>query len=82
MSASGVPLRKAVVTGIAGVIAAGVVAYVVGGVAGERAYYAGVRDPGYEQAQGSVRGAAFGFLTPPVGAFFILGFENKFYSMP
>lgn len=66
---------------IGAVIAAGGAAYTMGQVAGERSYYAGLRNPEYQSIKWSVRGSVIGFLGVPLGGIFMLGFENKFYSM-
>lgn len=66
---------------IAAVIAGGGAVYTMGQVAGERAYYAGLRNPEWQRVKWSARGTAVGLLGVVGGGIFMLGFENKFYSM-
>lgn len=54
--------------------------YGAGQVAGERAYYAGLRNSTYQNWKWQIRAAAVS-LGGALGATFMLGFENKFYSM-
>ncbi|WP_460802799.1 hypothetical protein [Microbacterium sp. GXF6406] len=61
--------------------------YAAGQVAGERAYYAGLRNSYYQQIKWQVRSAVVGLSSSiglagtALGATVMLGFENKFYSM-
>ena len=77
----------AVVGIIAGAMAAGGGLYGAGQVAGERAYYAGLRNSYHQkikwQARGGVIAAAssIGLAGAIAGGIVMGGFENKFYSM-
>ena len=62
-------------------IAVGGSYYGMGTAAGEKAYYAGLRNPEYQNVKWQVRAAAVGALGVIGGPVFMTGFENKFYSM-
>ncbi|MDZ5145944.1 class IIb bacteriocin, lactobin A/cerein 7B family [Microbacterium testaceum] len=62
-------------------IAAGAGIYGAGQVAGERAYYAGLRNPAYQANKWQFRAAAVGLAGVIGGPILVTGFENKFYSM-
>lgn len=66
---------------VGAVIAAGGAAYGMGQVAGQRSYYAGLRNPEYQTIKWNVRGFVLGTLGAPLGGVFMIGFENQFYSM-
>lgn len=66
---------------VGAVIASIGASYGGGQVAGERAYYAGLRNPEYQEVKWNVRGFVLGIGGPVLGGAFMLGFENKFYSM-
>lgn len=66
---------------IAGAIAVGGGIYAIGQVAGERAYYAGLRNSEYQQVKWGVRGSVIGMVGLIAGGILMTGFENKFYSM-
>lgn len=70
----------AVVGIIVGAWAIGGGLYHGGRAAGERAYYAGLRNKTYQKIKWQVRAAVFG-MSPAGGGFVMAGFENKFYSM-
>ena len=66
---------------IGAAIAVGGSYYAMGERAGQRAYYAGLRNAEYQRVKWQVRGylvAVFGPVGMPI---FMTGFENKFYSM-
>jgi len=65
---------------ITAVIAVSGATYAAGQVAGERAYYAGLRNSTYQKWKWQIRAAAFA-ISPIGGSIFMVGFENKFYSM-
>jgi hypothetical protein len=65
---------------VTAVIAASGATYGAGRVAGERAYYAGLRNSTYQKWKWQIRAAAVG-VGGVAGGIFMLGFENKFYSM-
>lgn len=66
---------------IGGLITAVGASYATGQVAGEKAYYAGLRNDEYQASKWNVRGYIINYGGPVFGGAFILGFENKFYSM-
>jgi hypothetical protein len=55
--------------------------YAMGERAGQRAYYAGLRNAEYQRVKWSVRSLVFSALGPVGMPIFMTGFENKFYSM-
>lgn len=77
----------AVIGIIGGAMAIGAGLYGAGQVAGERAYYAGLRNPTYQQIKWQVRTGVIGIsssmgLGGAIAAGIVMtGFENKFYSM-
>lgn len=71
----------AVVGIITAAIAVGGSYYAIGQVAGERAYYAGLRNPEYQQIKWGVRAGAVAAAGVVGGPIIMSGFENKFYSM-
>ncbi|KAA0961999.1 hypothetical protein [Microbacterium sp. ANT_H45B] len=77
----------AVVGIITAAIATGAALYGAGQVAGERAYYAGLRNSYYQQIKWQVRGGvisfagSIGLAGAVAGGIVMTGFENKFYSM-
>ncbi|TWX38708.1 hypothetical protein ES689_08835 [Frigoribacterium sp. ACAM 257] len=62
-------------------IAVGGSYYGMGTAAGEKAYYAGLRNQEYQNVKWKVRTAAMGALGVVGGPIFMTGFENNFYSM-
>ncbi|MCU1409745.1 MAG: hypothetical protein JWR04_452 [Rhodoglobus sp.] len=68
----------AIISGVIGAIGA---SYATGQIAGERAYYAGLRNPEYQAQKWGIRGYILNYGGPVFGGAFALGFENKFYSM-
>ena len=65
---------------VTGVIAVSGSSYGAGRIAGERAYYAGLKNKTYQKWKWRIRAAVVS-LSPVTGTAFMLGFENKFYSM-
>jgi len=66
---------------IGAVIAAGGSYYVMGEPAGQRAYYAGLRNAEYQRVKWSVRSFMLSVFGPVGIPIFMTGFGNKFYSM-
>jgi len=66
---------------IAAAVAAGGTIYGIGQVAGERAYYAGLRNAEYQDVKWNVRAGVIGIVGLVPGGILLTGFENKFYSM-
>lgn len=66
---------------VGAVIAVGGTYYGMGQAAGERSYWAGLRNAEYQQIKWQVRIAAMAPLGTVGGQIFMTGFENKFYSM-
>lgn len=66
---------------IGAVIAVGGTYYGMGQAAGERSYWAGLRNAEYQRVKWQVRLAAMAPLGTVGGQIFMTGFENKFYSM-
>jgi hypothetical protein len=73
----GVPAVLGIITAAIGI---GGSLYAGGRVAGERAYYAGLRNKTYQKIKWQVRAGVAG-ITPVGSPFIMSGFENKFYSM-
>jgi hypothetical protein len=71
----------AVVGIIGAAIAVGGAYYAIGQRAGERSYYAGLRNPKYQEIKWGVRAGAIALAGPVGGPIIMTGFENKFYSM-
>ncbi len=55
--------------------------YAAGTYAAQRCYYAGLRNPEYQQVKWNVRGGVLGIAGIAAGGAVLLGFENQFYSM-
>lgn len=65
---------------IGAVVAVGGSLYAMGQVAGERSYYAGLRNSEYQKYKWNYRAGAVALLGVG-GAIFMVGFETKFYEM-
>ena len=65
---------------VATVISISGATYGAGKIAGERAYYAGLRNSTYQKWKWQIRGAAIA-VGSIAGGIFMIGFENQFYSM-
>lgn len=64
-----------------GMYAVGGGTYWIGQKAGEHFSAVGVTQSEYQVVKWSLRGGALGVLGLPVGGIFLVGLENKFYSL-